>query len=579
MSFHDEVDAAILRTSARIADPIREAIRASIDPGKIIDAFLQDFPPGSEVTPQQARDWAQIHIVPNNSKLVDALSRVYATGWQFGQDYAVTTIARAKLQKSPDPSIVVDWSKWKPGDSTAALLVRPKGGLARLLGRRNITINGISNTTLNRIGTVLARGIEEGATARSIAYDLMEEGIRDIADDPIRAMTIANTEMARAVSVATVDGYKEYGVEKMEWLSLDPCDACEGNSEAGPIAVGEEFPSGDTEPPAHPNCRCTVLPVIPGLEDDEGIDYEDKAAKLDKFDENQPRDEHGRFSSDGDSGGSTETSGNTKDYTDLHSTASKYPDDIRDKMREANQREYETSKLDENDPERIAALAQYREAYGQSKTDYLKNDEGFFVRNDDGSLVIVETVIQPSLDGQWRRDTFETVDSEGKPTDPATRGNGTDEEQHKLRDEYVVKDPQTLAMNRGLNAGRDSTKADRIDKWVNGSTLKTDLVLYRGAAMPQKVADQLQPGASINIGGYQSHAYGEKEAEFYLNTRMNANPDAVPVMFENVVTAGTHAVDASYGEVVVQRGTTLEVVDREMRDGTLYVKGVIRGQE
>jgi hypothetical protein len=68
--------------------------------------------------------------------------------------------------------------------------------------------------------------------------------------------------MSRAVSVATVDAYKDFGVEQYEWLSLDPCEICGGNSDAGPIAMGEEFPSGDTEPPAHPNCRCTVLPVI-----------------------------------------------------------------------------------------------------------------------------------------------------------------------------------------------------------------------------------------------------------------------------------------------------------------------------
>jgi hypothetical protein len=30
--------------------------------------------------------------------------------------------------------------------------------------------------------------------------------------------------------------------------------------------LGDEFPSGDTEPPVHPNCRCTILPVI-----DEGV--------------------------------------------------------------------------------------------------------------------------------------------------------------------------------------------------------------------------------------------------------------------------------------------------------------------
>lgn len=559
MSFHDEVDTAILRTSARIADPVRDAIRASINPGKIIDAFLQDFPPGSAVTPQQARDWAAIHITLNTSKLGLALARVYATGWAFGQDYAVTTIARVKLKKSPDPSIVVDWSKWKPGDDVAALLVRPKGALAQLLAQRNIVVNGISNTTLNRIGTVLAEGIERGATSQSIAYDLMEEGIRNVSDDPARALTIANTEMARAVSVATVEGYKENGVAQMEWLSLDPCEACEGNSEAGPIAVGDEFPSGDTEPPAHPNCRCTVLPVIPGLEDDEPIDfedYEDKTTRsvLSKFDENQPRDENGRFaSSDGIS-------------SNLHETATRFPEIDR----QARQDLYEKLRdMDEKDPEYQTTLQEYYRAWGKSENsvEYDKN----------GDPIQIETVVVPSIEGEFRRETFDTVDSEGNPTDPASRLNGADEEQWAIRNEYVVNDSQTLAMNRGLNSGRSSTKADRIDKWVNASTLKTDLIAFRGAAMPQKVADELQAGSVINIGGYQSHDYSESGARMYLGIRMADNPDAVPVVFTNVITAGTHAADADIGEVVVQRGTTLEIVDRQMVNGTLEVKGIIRG--
>ena len=82
--------------------------------------------------------------------------------------------------------------------------------------------------------------------------------------------------MARAVSVATVEAYKDFGVEQYEWLSLDPCEVCSENSDAGPIAMGEEFPSGDTEPPAHPNCRCTVLPVIPdGGSPEPEIEYDE----------------------------------------------------------------------------------------------------------------------------------------------------------------------------------------------------------------------------------------------------------------------------------------------------------------
>jgi hypothetical protein len=34
------------------------------------------------------------------------------------------------------------------------------------------------------------------------------------------------------------------------------------------IVIGQTFASGDQQPPAHPHCRCVLLPVIPGMEDE-----------------------------------------------------------------------------------------------------------------------------------------------------------------------------------------------------------------------------------------------------------------------------------------------------------------------
>ncbi|MCB1031808.1 MAG: hypothetical protein KDA95_10755, partial [Acidimicrobiales bacterium] len=48
------------------------------------------------------------------------------------------------------------------------------------------------------------------------------------------------------------------------WLVDDggaPCPDCDDNSLAGAIPVGEEFPTGDFSPPAHPGCRCIAIPT------------------------------------------------------------------------------------------------------------------------------------------------------------------------------------------------------------------------------------------------------------------------------------------------------------------------------
>jgi len=39
------------------------------------------------------------------------------------------------------------------------------------------------------------------------------------------------------------------------------CADCDDNALAGAVASGDEFPTGDTFAPAHPGCRCILLPV------------------------------------------------------------------------------------------------------------------------------------------------------------------------------------------------------------------------------------------------------------------------------------------------------------------------------
>jgi hypothetical protein len=53
----------------------------------------------------------------------------------------------------------------------------------------------------------------------------------------------------------------------MEWAVSDPCDICAKN-DGQVIVIGQTFASGDQQPPAHPHCRCVLLPVIPGMEDE-----------------------------------------------------------------------------------------------------------------------------------------------------------------------------------------------------------------------------------------------------------------------------------------------------------------------
>ena len=268
MRVAEQVDKTLLRLSAGLADDVRDAIRGSINVETVTREFLQTFPAGSTVTRNQARDWAKQHVQLNNRAMGLVLDQLHSVGYVLGIDYSSAAYSHVVngLRKAVDAdpatfALGFDWSTWKPGNRAAEALVRPPGGLANLLDRnsRSVTIKDIDNTTLDRIGTRLADGLAVGATDTAIASTL-----RDVVGDPQRALMIAQTEMNRATSAATIDNYNDLGVEQVEWFALDGCELCEGNAEAGPQPIDGEFPSGDSEPPAHPNCRCSLLPWIEG---------------------------------------------------------------------------------------------------------------------------------------------------------------------------------------------------------------------------------------------------------------------------------------------------------------------------
>jgi DivIVA domain-containing protein len=54
----------------------------------------------------------------------------------------------------------------------------------------------------------------------------------------------------------------------LEWMAIaapdeSPCPDCEDNGLNGAQDAGEEFPTGHTHPPAHPGCRCLLVPSTP----------------------------------------------------------------------------------------------------------------------------------------------------------------------------------------------------------------------------------------------------------------------------------------------------------------------------
>lgn len=260
------VDGALVRTAARRASNVRDAIRVSVNLDEVIEQFLNDFHEGTSVTSNFIRTWARSHIRVNNEPLNKVLATLYAEGYVLGQDAGLAAIGLKRIRKDATEDAInralsIDWSTWKPGNAAASALANPKAGLKRLLDKRVSALRGLGDTTVDRIGTVLSNSLAAGLSSTALAEQI-KAAAEDVLMSSSRALTIANTEMNNAMSVASMDVYSENDVQQVEWIGLEACDICDENIDASPIPLGEEFPSGDTEPAAHGNCRCSIAPVV-----------------------------------------------------------------------------------------------------------------------------------------------------------------------------------------------------------------------------------------------------------------------------------------------------------------------------
>lgn len=183
--------------------------------------------------------------------LEPVLNDLWANAWVAGEHSAEAIVRAAP----------VDWGSWVPGDPAAAHLVRDRVSFENLLNRYGVRdYRGIAERYLDEAVRLLHDALLNGDSAGKLAGRLM-----DLVASPERALLIAQTEIARAISAATEARYRAAGVEFVEWATADDervCPICGGNERAGAIPIGTSFPGGTPTPPAHPRCRCALLAVI-----------------------------------------------------------------------------------------------------------------------------------------------------------------------------------------------------------------------------------------------------------------------------------------------------------------------------
>jgi hypothetical protein len=115
----------------------------------------------------------------------------------------------------------------------------------------------ISNVVRDELRSTISKAFEDHLTPNQLA-----EQIADASGfSPARALNIARTETANAQGEGKLDYFRASGIERKEWTDSDGCPDCVANAEQGPIPIDDEFQSGDDHEPAHPGCRCAVVPA------------------------------------------------------------------------------------------------------------------------------------------------------------------------------------------------------------------------------------------------------------------------------------------------------------------------------
>jgi hypothetical protein len=121
----------------------------------------------------------------------------------------------------------------------------------------------------------VAVAIEKQLAAGTSIADL-RDAIKEAAPDLTewQAVRIARTETAMAYCEGNRQAWEQQGVATKAWsVAGGPCPICEGIGEAYPndIPIGEAFSTGSGSwqaPPAHPNCRCDLLPGVEYVDDE-----------------------------------------------------------------------------------------------------------------------------------------------------------------------------------------------------------------------------------------------------------------------------------------------------------------------
>jgi hypothetical protein len=242
----------------RITEALTDALSASRADRLAADYRAQHRPVG-EVDKATLIEAARVWLAGQGLDLVTPLTSVLTGLCTDG--YLIGITSAHSVLNGRQPKV----ANWNPGDTGTARTVIDSldgsEGLAELLDVVPDMARETADTHLTDLARELVTAIlDDGTVAKSKLGDRLRRKLADIR----RATAAAITAITRSSSRGAHTGYQQRGVTNGRWL-IDPnssgCPVCDMNAASGPVPLGEPYPSGDSYPPAHPNCRCSVAPT------------------------------------------------------------------------------------------------------------------------------------------------------------------------------------------------------------------------------------------------------------------------------------------------------------------------------
>lgn len=195
-----------------------------------------------------------VDVIVNDAPLEDAantfinvslenIAVATALGAQSGQDlYAIN------LGITSADSVIQDIAL----NHVAELVGKLVGKDDKIIDNPNPALS-IIETTRQDIRSSIQTSIALGEDVSSAT-----DRLSSIIDNPARAELIARTETVNSFGDGLLEFGNQSGAVGKEWQDNGAVDVCADNTDAGPIDISDQFPSGDDSPAAHPNCRCSM---------------------------------------------------------------------------------------------------------------------------------------------------------------------------------------------------------------------------------------------------------------------------------------------------------------------------------